>query len=291
MNLNELIYFESVFRTGSIKYAAKELGVSIATVSRAISSLELALGYQLFQKDGAKFHVAKNAVDLYQRVINPVAELNLISREVSSNSSFRIVAPPFLSYKTFSHIPGRFESYFKQQLVIEYSHNIQSRVRAYADLRLGHLDLFIDLKSADEFLLKSTQILSDNLCLFRCKSHQEPSEVATRAANYKYAKLKWLATEPHLFVEYLTSQELAAAVICLDSYSDYLDIIESDDNLRGLNFSRAVDTRRFNIEPICSDVNVQLYSIMNKELILSSGEQRQWLFNEFNAIDDWVFKL
>ena len=288
MKPNELIYFESVFRTGSIKHAAKELGVSIATVSRTMSSLELTLGYQLFQKDGAKFHIAKNAVDLYGRLIKPVSELNIISREVSSNSSYRIVAPPFLSYKTFSHIATKFEAHFKQRLVIEYSHSIQSRSRAYADLRLGHLDLFIDLKPADEYLLKSTPIYSDSVCLFYSKASMT-GDIA--GADRRYAKLQWLAPEPCLFNQHLTEQESTQTIIALDCYSDYLDTIATTDNLFGVNFSGAIDAERFGIDPESLADDMQLYSIMNNELILSSGEQRMWLFEELTSINSWVFKM
>ncbi|MGS0692132.1 LysR family transcriptional regulator [Shewanella sp. 30m-9] len=289
MKPNELIYFESVFRTGSIRHASRELGVSIATVSRAISSLEAALGYQLFQKDGAKFHVAKNAADLYQRLVKPIAELNLISREVSCNSSFKIVAPPFLSYITFSHISAEFEQKFKQQLLIEYSHSIKSRTRAYADLRLGYLDLFIDLKPADEYLLKSTQIHNDNLCQFHSKSTTESIE--RHGERSKYAKLTWISAEPQLFTECLSSQELEQAAICLDSYSDFLHAIELTDGLFGINLQSAVDTKRFSIGSVYADKEVKLYSIMNNELVLSSGEQREWLFKTINDIGEWIFKV
>ncbi len=52
VNLNHLVYFWSVARTGSFTAAAKELGVSQPSISEQVAGLERRLGRELFRRTG-----------------------------------------------------------------------------------------------------------------------------------------------------------------------------------------------------------------------------------------------
>ena len=50
MNMEQFEYVSAIARTGSISIAAEQLHVSQAAISKAISKLELELGFKLFTR-------------------------------------------------------------------------------------------------------------------------------------------------------------------------------------------------------------------------------------------------
>ncbi|HEX2838252.1 MAG TPA: LysR family transcriptional regulator [Phycisphaerales bacterium] len=78
VNLNHLVYFWSVARTGSFTAAAKELGVSQPSISEQVAALEKRLGRELFRRTGRGVELTPNGqrtLRYAEEVVGMCAEL------------------------------------------------------------------------------------------------------------------------------------------------------------------------------------------------------------------------
>jgi DNA-binding transcriptional LysR family regulator len=82
MNWDDLKFFLAVCRSGSIRGAARELGVNHATVSRRINGFESSLNERLFLRDANGYKMTKAAEEIYQHAASLEDTLNQVERKV-----------------------------------------------------------------------------------------------------------------------------------------------------------------------------------------------------------------
>jgi len=83
LNWDDLKFFLMVCRTGSIRAAAKELGVNHATVSRRINNFESSLGQRLFDRSAKGYARTAAGDEIYLEASNLEERLNSVERKVA----------------------------------------------------------------------------------------------------------------------------------------------------------------------------------------------------------------
>ena len=82
MKWDDLRFFLAVCRSGSIRGAAKQLGVNHATVSRRINSFEAALNRRLFERTAQGYVRTKDAEEIFQEASHLEERLSSVERLV-----------------------------------------------------------------------------------------------------------------------------------------------------------------------------------------------------------------
>lgn len=124
MNWDDLKYFLSVCRNGSIRAAAKALGVNHATVSRRINSFEEALGERLFERTSQGYVRTTLADELYQDASHLEERLSAVERKVAGKDEtlqgdIRVTMPDVLAQDLLMpHLAAFCEIYPKVELDI-----------------------------------------------------------------------------------------------------------------------------------------------------------------------------
>ena len=75
MKLIQLQYFKSVAETGNITKSAREIGITAAAISIAISNLEKDLGFQLFERSSNRVTLNDKGAAYYKTVTMVLDEL------------------------------------------------------------------------------------------------------------------------------------------------------------------------------------------------------------------------
>ena len=102
MNWDDLKYFLAVCRNGSIRSAAKELGVNHATVSRRINSFEKSLGQRLFERTTKGYLLTKIGEEILSEASNLEERLSSVDRLVAGKDTdlvgeVRVTLPDMLA--------------------------------------------------------------------------------------------------------------------------------------------------------------------------------------------------
>lgn len=101
LNWDDLKFFLAVCHAGSVRSAAKELGVNHTTVSRRINSFELSLGQRLFERTSQGYIRTKLADEIYDEAFDLEEKLNTVKRKIVGNDTelsgdIRITLPEIL---------------------------------------------------------------------------------------------------------------------------------------------------------------------------------------------------
>lgn len=105
--------FEAVFRTGGIRKAAASLDVNHAAVSRHLRALENWLGLSLFEREGNRLSLTKEAAEYHERISAAMAELIAATQDIKSNDKgqfLRLFCVPGLSIQWLSQQLAEFET-------------------------------------------------------------------------------------------------------------------------------------------------------------------------------------
>lgn len=87
MNWDDMKYFLAVCRAGSIRSAAKTLGVNHATVSRRINQFETSLNMRLFERNPKGYSRTKAGEQIYQDASYLEERLNTVERRAMANDA------------------------------------------------------------------------------------------------------------------------------------------------------------------------------------------------------------
>jgi len=82
LNWDDLKFFLSVCKAGSVRAAATHLGVNHTTVSRRINSFELALGQRLFERSSKGYIKTKLAEEIYNEASYLEERLSSVERKI-----------------------------------------------------------------------------------------------------------------------------------------------------------------------------------------------------------------
>lgn len=106
MNMQRLRAFQAIMKTGSATLAANELMLSQPAVSKLLKSLELEVGFPLFNRAKGRLTPSAQGTAFYQRtqrVLAEIEELATVARSVAENrlGEIRLVAMSQLSTTLF----------------------------------------------------------------------------------------------------------------------------------------------------------------------------------------------
>ena len=106
VNINQIIHFLDVARTGSVNRTALNLYISPQGISRSIAQLEKSLGFDLFyrspqgmaltEEDQAFLEPAEKILQDYNEFLGAVSTLS-VSSAAKSSAAFNLQAPPLLT--------------------------------------------------------------------------------------------------------------------------------------------------------------------------------------------------
>ncbi len=101
LNWDDLKFFLAVCRTGSVRSAAKSLGVNHATVSRRINSFELSLGQRLFDRTAKGYARTKLGDEIFHEASYLEDRLGTVERKIAGNDEqlkgdIRVTMPDLL---------------------------------------------------------------------------------------------------------------------------------------------------------------------------------------------------
>src|SRR5512138_1584286 len=113
VDLNHVVVFEAVARTGSFSAAAKELGLPKSSASRAIARLESYLGIQLLFRTTRKVSLSEAGTALYDRVTPLLRSMKaalgeIPEREEAPSGTLKVTAPVDLGVLFLAEVLSRY---------------------------------------------------------------------------------------------------------------------------------------------------------------------------------------
>lgn len=113
MDLNDVVVFEAVARTGSFSVAAKELGMPKSSVSRAVARLENELKVQLLFRTTRKVSLSEAGTGLYDRVTPLLRSMKdalsgLPERGEAPSGTLKVTAPVDLGVLFLAEVLARY---------------------------------------------------------------------------------------------------------------------------------------------------------------------------------------
>lgn len=126
LDLNLLIYFHTVYQTGSVKYAASVLNCSSPNVSQSLQKLRDIIGDPLFIRDGQRLSATTVAVRLYEETKDNIHELLYSVENLSKKSQKRLVieCTPYFAIKIIPMITSFFDSKGINCEIINMAHTV-----------------------------------------------------------------------------------------------------------------------------------------------------------------------
>ncbi|OEF07800.1 LysR family transcriptional regulator [Vibrio genomosp. F10] len=201
--LKNIIIFSEVYSQGNYRDASANLGMSIATISRAINELEEDSEVQLFINVKGEFRPTVYAHTLYERLTVTNTELVSTYNLFKSDShSVNVLIPPQLSSSNLVEKLVEYNQEFDVALVINEAHRYGSYDEAYTALVNGELDFMLDgyPNKANSFI--SEHIGEFNVSLIASKKYHDSISVNDIDEKTKFAKYSWLGQTGDYFHQY-----------------------------------------------------------------------------------------
>ncbi len=217
--LKELVLFKHVYEGDNFRESAKKAGTSIASLSRAIAGLERDCGKKLFLKDGTSTIPTNEARSLYYSVVDSLNSINH-EYEVFRNHTPQItlLKPLQVHSELFVQLLHD-EEIMGSQFSFKERNNYPSRNKAYADLLIGEIDLFIDKKPIQDRRYQCHKIaVCDLVFIYSKQFHPQTLDLADE----RLIKLKWLDDYSEKFVVNANSGEYL-----IDSLVSFYEIIKN----------------------------------------------------------------
>ncbi|WP_261823927.1 LysR family transcriptional regulator [Vibrio neonatus] len=217
--LKELVLFKYVYEGDNFRDVASKANTSISSLSRAITNLEQDCGKKLFIKDGITLIPTSEGKYLYSKI---TASLDSVTYEYDM---FRTSTPqitllkPIQVNSTFFIQLLHDEALKSEQLSFKELNNYPTREKAYSDLLIGEIDLFIDKKPITDRRYQCHKIQSDEL-VFLCSKQFHENIIESEPKNL--IKLKWLDDYSDKFTSNADTNEYL-----IDSLISFYDIIEN----------------------------------------------------------------
>lgn len=84
-NLTDIAVFARIAASGSLSAAARELGLSLAVVSKRLARLEAALGVRLVQRTTRRLSLTEEGAAFHERALRILAELEAAQEAVGGD--------------------------------------------------------------------------------------------------------------------------------------------------------------------------------------------------------------
>lgn len=222
IDLNQLRAFTAVHGRGSFSAAASELGVPRSTVSRAVASLEEALGLRLFQRTTRQVQATPAGVALFARVAPSLRALDASLRELPEAEEtpagrLRITATADVGTVVLAEAVSRYTTrYPRVQVEMHFDDEV-------VDLVQGGFELALRVTSRT--LRSSSSLTARKLGDLVVQLYASPAYLARRGAPRQPRELAaydWVSfTGPRPLTRMLDERELRTIeprVVCRDAF-------------------------------------------------------------------------
>ena len=170
MEMNQLRYFLSIARNGSMAAAAEELNVSQPTISLAIKALEYEFGVSLFEKRGRRKELSSAGIYFFEQLeplMNGLDELKETMTYVNVDTSPSVtVAIEAVDFAT--ELILCFRSIYPDVEIMQIR---PTRKNARSLMMTGRADVCIGLFDDTSYELESELVFTDHLELLVNASH------------------------------------------------------------------------------------------------------------------------
>lgn len=191
--LKNIIIFNELYERGNYREAAVNLGMSIATISRAIQELEEDSTVQLFINVKGKFCPTAYAHSLYERLtVDNSALVNNYSLFKSNSRYVNALIPSQVSSFKLVERLIKFNQEFNTELVINEGFRFKSSEDAYTAMINGELDFMLDCKPNNSASFVSENIGEYKISLMASKKYYDSIEASDINESTKFAKYIWL---------------------------------------------------------------------------------------------------
>ncbi|MCC2525777.1 LysR family transcriptional regulator [Vibrio coralliilyticus] len=280
-HLKNIVVFSEVCSQGNYRDASLNLGMSIATISRAIKELEEDSGVQFFINVKGEFKPTDYARSLYDRLKVTNADLVSSYNFFKSNSLFvNVLIPPQISSYNLVEKLVEFNEEFDSELVINEGINAKNHEDAYSGLISGEIDFILDDQPNNGMSFVSEKIGAYNAYLIASRKYYDSIEVKDIDENSKFAKYSWLGQTGKNFHQCFGIEPNSQVGIITQNPSNYFKVIKetryigicSEDVKKNIK-----DHFVFTQEPIMS---ASLYFITTKAS-LHNKPIVKWFYNNF----------
>ena len=178
IDLNLLTVFVQVAELTSFSRAAGKLGLKRSSVSRAISSLEAALGVQLFSRTTRQVALTGTGKTLYAKVSGQLTALHnslgtLPERDPTPSGLLRLSAPNDIGWVL---LPGLLAGFSMRYPAVQIDLRLSNRV---VDLVADGYDAALRIAMTQ---LADSSLLARRLCALEIQMYASPSYLARNAA-------------------------------------------------------------------------------------------------------------
>lgn len=205
VDLNRIGTFVRVVEAGSFTAAAKQLGVPLSSVSRAVGHLESELGVRLLHRTTRKLHLSDAGQHFFQRMQTVIAATEEATQAVTGFASeprgvVRITAPPGLGGDRF---PDLMAKLFRRHPGIVLELKLTNRV---VDLVGEGIDLAIRSGFLEDSSLVARKLTDSSLGIFASPAYlarrgqpRKPSDLVHHdclSYGAREAKIAWRLSGP-----------------------------------------------------------------------------------------------
>ncbi|WGV98270.1 LysR family transcriptional regulator [Vibrio sp. YMD68] len=225
--LKNIIIFSEVYSQGNYRDASANLGMSIATISRAIKDLEEDSAVQLFINVKGEFRPTVYAHSLYDRLEVTNGKLVNTYNQFKSNSRFvNVLIPPHFSSHNLVDKLVDFNQEFDVELVMNEGFTFNHQDDAYSALVNGEIDFMLDDKPNNANSFVSEKIGQYNVSLIASKKYYDSIAMADINENTQFAKYTWLGqTGPYFHQHFGVAPDKQVGFVT-QNVSNYFRVIK-----------------------------------------------------------------
>lgn len=170
ISLRAMRAFAEVMHTGSATAAARQMSMTQPAISRLISQLESAVGFELFYRDKGRLVPTTDGLRMLGEVelaLSSFERLNNLARDIAGYSAgtIRIVAPPSFSEAVLADIVERF---LQRHPGVEFSIDSRSPETSRSMIAMCHADCgFLKLPVDAPDLAAEPVMANGSVCVMR----------------------------------------------------------------------------------------------------------------------------
>ncbi|NDJ57130.1 LysR family transcriptional regulator [Enterobacteriaceae bacterium 4M9] len=275
----QLQVFRQILRSGSIRAAARELGLAQPTVSRTIRDLEQTLGAQLFLRDSDGTRLTEAGEAFSQRAQLILEELLRASHEVEqiNNYSHGVLNMGFSSLMLMTVLPTVTDAFLVRSPHVQMTVKEGQLSALLPMIRSGELDFAVGTIEPSSLVddLITEPLMTASFSILCRRGH--PLEQAQTLE--QLGKAKWLLPEStmgyyrRLMVDFQAIYTRLPNLIRTDSlicalnmmlHADYLTVVASG------TCDSAILSDRFTVIPINNVPSASYYIVWSEKMLLTA---------------------
>ncbi|MBI2906435.1 MAG: LysR family transcriptional regulator [Chloroflexi bacterium] len=191
MNLNQLLYFYHVVRTGSYSRAAEEVGISEPAIHRTVATLQRSCGIKLLQRKGKVIEVTPEAEALFEYA-SRIASLSGMAQQAIAEQKTHISGKLSIGAgvsAVLHMLPAVLPRWAAEHPMVEVSIKQGMGHELQMGLLDGSLDLIVSAGTKWEAGLRRELVFSDRLVVVSAPGHAFSQRELVTVADLSKEKL------------------------------------------------------------------------------------------------------